>query len=1005
MKKEKSKGALAGSFIGRIIKDNCFVFLAFIVTAILTLFVYFCFSAIPFGDMTILRMDLYHQYGPLFAELYDRITEGKSLLYSWTSGLGSSFLGNYFNYLSSPLTALIFLFGHVNIPDAIGAIILLKGCFASAFFCYYLKRSLGKHDQTTAAFGVLYSFCGFFIAYYWNIMWLDAMAFLPLLILGIENIINKSKATLYTITLVLTMVCSYYMSYMVCIFSVLYFVVYYISNYDINNYHEGIKPCLRIDYSFGYKLKDKIKYSRLIRSGLLFAGGSALAACLAAFSLIPVYYILQNSSAITDTFPSEINSYFTIFDFLANNLASLEPTIRSSGEDVLPNVYCGIATVILVPLYLFIKSIPVREKICNVGLLAFLYYSFSINYANYVWHGFHFPNDLPYRFSFMYSFILLVMAYKAVIHIKELMGKEILFSGIGVVFFIVAVQEIGSKNVNELTVFVSLLFTVIYTIVLYYFRSPKFKAGTMSLVMLVCVAGEVICCDSYHFSMSQPKSFYAGDYDAFKVLKDQLDEIEDNCFYRMELTELRTRMDPSWYGYNGVSTFSSMAYESLSNLQSNLGMMSNYINSYTYNLNTPVYNAMMSLKYIVCNDEDDRMSSYLYKGKTSSEKFTAYENKYYLPIAYMVDSNIKNWTYTDSDPFVVQADYFEKATGVSDVFTRLNVSSENVTYDNINTFYTGFESGYFTYNRTVVGAPASFTLAVTPEATQNVYIFVDSADVDILRIEGSNFNIEHDEEKDIIDLGVCEANEPVNVYIRLNNDDTESGNVTFYAYGLEMDKFIEGYDILEDGQLNVSTFNDTYIKGTVNANEDGILYTSIPYDNGWSIKVDGEAVPHNSIIKIGDSLIGINVSKGEHTIEFSFMPQGLMLGIYISAGALFLFVLILLIVCLKKKKRKKNNKPVPEEKAIFDGVETNAGLPDLPPIIGGSYDIKDFSLDVSGKQQPAQAIEPVKTPETQSENKHDIYISGGEKTQVNKDLKNFGDEDVEITVEKFEGKE
>jgi uncharacterized membrane protein YfhO len=993
MNNEKSKGTLAGSFIGNKLKNNCYVILTFIVTAILTLFVYFCFEALPFGNITILRMDLYHQYGPLFAELYDRIKEGKSLLYSWNTGLGSSFLGNFFNYLASPLTILILLFGHINMPDAIGAIILLKGCFAGAFFCYYLKRSQGRHDQITTAFGVLYAFCGYFIAYYWNIMWLDAMAFFPLILLGIENIINKRIATLYIITLTLTILCSYYMSYMVCLFSVLYFAVYYISNYSITDYCKGIQKTVRIDLSYGYKFTHKIKYSRLIRSGLLFGGSSLLAACLAAFSLIPVYYILQTSSAITDTFPKEIDSYYSIFDFLANHLASLEVTIRSSGEDVLPNVYCGMATVILVPLYLFVKSIPLREKIAHVGLLGVLYYSFNINFANYIWHGMHFPNDLPYRFSFMYSFILLIMAFKAVKNIKELKGKEILCSGIGVVFFIIAVQEIGSKNVNELTVFLSLLFTALYTVILIGLRSNTFKAGTMALVMLVCVAGEVISCDSYHFSMSQSKESYAGDYNDFQVLKKQLDKAEDNNHYRMELTELRTRMDPAWYDYNGVSTFSSMAYEKLSNLQSRLGMMSNYINSYTYNLQTPVYNAMMSLKYIVQNNSNDRMSNYLYKEKASSGNFTAYENKYYLPIAYMVDNNIKSWSFDDSNPFTVQSDYFEKATGIKDVFTRLKVDQDNVTYNNINTFFTGFESGYFTFEKTVTGTDGSFTLTVTPATTQNVYIYASSDEVEKVNIEGSDFNISHDEESNIIDLGVCKANEPIYIEIPVKDNETSSGNVTFYAYGLEMDKFIQGYDILKKGQMNISTFEDTYIKGTVNVEMVGLLYTSIPYDPGWSVKVDGKAV---SRIKIANSLLAINLSKGEHTIELSFMPQGLLIGCTISALALLLFIVILIAVQINRKK-KKSTAPVVLPKTDVAGESTQ----DLPPIRGGSYDINDFTLNISNEPKLPQA----NVPEPASEPKKDIYISDAEKPPVKKELESFGDDDVEITVEKFKGKE
>ena len=78
--------------------------------------------------------------------------------------------------------------------------------------------------------------------------------------------------------------------------------------------------------------------------------------------------------------------YFNIFDFFANHLASLEPTIRSSGEDVLPNVYCGVLTLILIPMYLYSEKINSLEKIASVALLGFLYIGFNINYINFLWH-------------------------------------------------------------------------------------------------------------------------------------------------------------------------------------------------------------------------------------------------------------------------------------------------------------------------------------------------------------------------------------------------------------------------------------------------------------------------------------------------------------------------------------------------------------------------------------------------------------------------------------------
>ena len=121
----------SGGRLYKLFFANRFLAVSAFVALLGILFIFIVYSVFPFGDGTVMRMDLYHQYGPLFAELYDRVVEGKSLLYSWESGGGSSFLGNYFNYLSSPFTVLIFLFDKADISFAITALVIVK-CMASA---------------------------------------------------------------------------------------------------------------------------------------------------------------------------------------------------------------------------------------------------------------------------------------------------------------------------------------------------------------------------------------------------------------------------------------------------------------------------------------------------------------------------------------------------------------------------------------------------------------------------------------------------------------------------------------------------------------------------------------------------------------------------------------------------------------------------------------------------------------------------------------------------------
>ena len=81
-------------------------------------------------------------------------------------------------------------------------------------FTFYLKKSLNRHSPASAVFGVFYAFSAYFLAYFWNIMWLDGMIILPLLVLGIENLINKGSGKLYLFSLVYILYSSYYMGYM-----------------------------------------------------------------------------------------------------------------------------------------------------------------------------------------------------------------------------------------------------------------------------------------------------------------------------------------------------------------------------------------------------------------------------------------------------------------------------------------------------------------------------------------------------------------------------------------------------------------------------------------------------------------------------------------------------------------------------------------------------------------------------------------------------------------------
>jgi len=893
--------------IKKIVSEYKYIVIAFFATAVTMLTIYFCNNMIPFGDNSILRMDLYHQYGPLFAELYERITNADNLIYSWTSGLGSCFLGNYFNYLSSPLGFLILFFGHKGITEAIATMILLKAALSASTFTYYIKRSLHSQNYVSVAFGVMYSFCGYMLAYYWNVMWLDAMVLLPVVLVGIERIIDNGKMKTFVIALALSMFSNYYMSYMLCIFSVIYFIYYFFTRYSMLDV---------VDRKI--KSKKRIFNNRFLRSGIIFATAALTAAGLMACVLIPVYQVLKSSSATSNEFPEQFKSYFSFYDFFANHLANLTTTIRSSGDHVLPNVYCGIFTLLLAPLYFFTRSISKKEKFATLALLTLLLLSFNVNYLNFIWHGFHYPNDLPYRQSFIYSFILLVIAYKTFIRAKEFSTRHFAAVGTGLLLFVMLVQEMTSKNVSASTVTLTIILIVLYVCIISIFLDKKFHTASVAALLVICVCSEAVMCDSNTVSISVKKDSFVSGYDEFQDVKEKLDIIEGEDFYRMELTDLRTRMDNSWLYYNGVSVFSSMASENVSKLQDRLGMMSNTINSYTYNPQTPVYNMMFSLKYIVNNTTPDLLAaSPNYDSVYSHAHYTAYKNNYYLPIAYLTDKNVATWAdeayienwekNTLADPFALQGDYFSLATGgLGSPFRRLYPAY--IDYSNIAPFTESINStsfGFYKTNDTFDGA-AIFTLI--PETDSNIYIYFDvtGSNARSITVTSRQGTMAHSVNQScILDLGYHNANDTVTVNLPL---EAASGTIKFVAYTVDEETLNSGYELLKEQQVLIEEFNDTSIKGRFTATEDCMVYTSIPYDTAWQIYIDGEKVSPEKVVSVGGALIGVLVEKGNHSIEFRYELSSLYAGLLVTVMTILCitaYYLIKILFAYRKKKSKK----------------------------------------------------------------------------------------------------
>ncbi len=886
--------SVSKSKIYKLFYENRYIALSLLLTSVSLLTVFALYQVFPIGDYTVMRMDLYHQYGPLFAELYDRICEHKSMLYSWTTGGGSSFIGNYFNYLSSPFSVLIFLFDKKDISFAITLIVAVKCILSAGTFSYYLKSSQRGNNFLISVFGVFYAFCSYFLAYYWNVMWLDGMLLFPIIILGIERLVKSGKCLTYIISLAVLLYSSYYMGYMTCIFSVIYFLFSFL----ILNKGGLIDKKRKFEKAYSFKaLMNKTFFNRCV----LFALSSVVAGALCALSLVPVFMILKNSSATSDSFPTTFESYFNIFDFLTSHLATLETTIRSSGEDVLPNVYSGIPALILVPLYVVNKDIRLKEKTGYILILLLLLFSFDNNMLNFVWHAMHFPNDLPFRFSYMYSFILLIIAYRSAVKLRSLEIKDIGYVGMAWVFFIIIAQKMATTKMSELTIYMSIAFIILWTAFLYIYRRGKLERTLTAVLAVTFVFVEVVICDTLGMPCRQKNSDYVANFDAITAAVEEI-EANDKGFYRTEQSYLTFRMDPAYYGYDGISNFSSMAYESYSGLQYNLGMMSNKINSYTYNPQTPVYNMFHNIKYIIYNGTGTEPTENLFNkiDTLNNGNTVIYEYKYALPTIYSASVNLDEWQIDEGYPFTVQEQYFDLATGLTDVFKPVTytdtqfdgMSGEKLTENGTCWYYKEETESNYGYVH----------ITMTPEINGNVYLYVNSKSAEsyeVIADNGFTSNMESDEPY-ILDLGYYEAGDVIKLNLDCSAMDTNEGYAEVYAYTCDEAVLAQGYNRLLRNAMNITSHSDTEITGTISVSEDSYLCSSIPFDKSWSIYIDGQKA---ETFELGEALLTTTVKHGEHTVTYKYNPQGLNAGAAVSAITL---AGLCSYVIIHKRKQKRN---------------------------------------------------------------------------------------------------
>lgn len=866
MKRRKEKPIKIGTSCREILQRNKLILAAFCLPVILMLLAFLVMGIYPAGENQIAVIDMYHQYVPFLGELQSKLQSGGSLFYTWNGAGGSNFWNLLAYYGASPLNLILVLFPKKFLMEGVTLILLLKIGLAGSTMAVYLRAIVWEKDKRSAdislvGFATLYALCSYVMAYYWCIMWMDAVALLPLCILGLHKILDGRSGVFYTVCLALVVFINYYTAIMVCIFILFYYPVLYFIKVQGESAGHFFKTTGR---AVGYSL---------------------LGVLMSAVMLLPTWMSMQSTYYISADMPEKTELYNDLLDILNQMLPNAELTYREG----LPNLYCGMFVVILLVFYWISRTIPLREKLLNGAFLVFLIFSLNINKLDFIWHGFHFPNQLPYRYTFMICFLLIAMAYQVFQRVDEIRVNHLwILLAAGGGYYLLA-QKILTEHIKDLDLFVysGLAWLALYVAILLLYkkgRLPKNLLLILTVILLTCEMASNTCTSIDQVGTTQRSNYYANEADIAKLVKKT--EGTDDRFGRTEMNDNYILNCPAMYHYKGISQFSSSLNANATALMEHIGVEgAPDKNRFNYNQTDPVTNAMLNIRYLIGKNLPIDDSDFKQIAKSGNSRL--YESIYPLSIGYMTADTIRTWNYEQENPFMVLDDYVRAVTQnkYTSVFTEIepvDVSAANIELSS---------TGDGMWDSTLKNETKKSKTILTYQAQQTgkQYLFIEADDADAITVSQEKKDDKIEIRNDcgsIVNLGEMDSGTEFTVTIEYKEG--KGGSVVSHVCTMDEAVWQDAYKMLSASMLDVTDYGDSYLKGTIDVQEDGVFVTSVPYEAGWKLKVDGHTREINELI--GGAWISTSLSAREHQIELSFRPPGLIAGLLITLAGIGLLI-------------------------------------------------------------------------------------------------------------------
>ena len=849
---------------------------AFFIPFFIMLFVYLSLGIYWGSDRSVLASDAFSQFSNFHAS-FNNVLHGKqSIFYTWNASLGLNYWSLISYYLGGIFTPLVFFFNNQNIPDALYLLTLIKIGFAGLAFWYYGKETFKISPWSVVTLSVSYSLMSFITAHSELIMWLDTFVWFPLIILGINRVLDNGKSRLLFVSYLMLFISNFYFGFMVGVFSVCYFFARLIAR--PKDYKKRILPYFITAF---------------------LAGISSMIMILPA-----VLDLSTNGETLTEM--SRIKTEATAFwDIVVKNMIGVFDTTKYGS---IPFIYVGILPLLFCLFFFVTKKVTIREKLTYGSLFGILIASFYLEPLNLFWHGFHAPNMFLFRFSFLFSFLVVMLAgYGMEVFNKEDRGYFVNVALVLPIIFIIAklTAPKGSYDfVSYVHVLVSVLFVLLYLTAIIFYQLKKLSGKKLTILLLVMVTGEAFLNTSYMLNgilddwNYASRSLYSEPYPNYKKLVDQAEKSNGDTFYRLESLSPVSSNDSFSYGYSGISMFSSIRNRHSSSLMNDLGYRSRGTAlNIRYQNNTLFMDSLMGVKH---NISDQIINKYGFTSESKAGKYQLYNNQYAMPLGVLTDETLYKTTLPKNDNLGSQQALINQLAQLEEdyfVFTQPTVVETD------NTEIIEKSNNHVTYKEQKENIAKSITYDVFVPAGNQAYLSLypgnfsqlESSTATVLS-QGTSYKSQINITGQYYNLGYFKEDTNLRFTLELYGT-KEVDLVNPPVVLMDTAKYQAAMTAIQEQGVDFTVTNNK-ATASVSTIEDKVVMTTIPYDKGWTVKVDGKKVKTKAFKK---AFLTFEVPEGEHTVTLSFLPPGFMIGAILFVAGIGTFSGYYYLVSKKQK--------------------------------------------------------------------------------------------------------